>query len=620
MKTNLSLSRPMAAAIVAVMVFASAAFAAPPAVTTQLEPGEIALGQSAQLTITTSGDGNDAVSLPAVPGLEFVSVGQSSQMQSINGVTSSTTSESYEVIPQRAGKFTIPGLSRGSQALVLFVRPSGATAGNNSGASSLPPPAANGLSSGQTSLTQDGAAFVRMRLPKRELYVGETVPVDIQVGVRAGLAASINGLPTLNGDAFMLNKLSSQPEQAEESIAGQPYSVFTWHSALAVVKPGEFSLSVETPLTVRMRAAPRRRMPVPNGMFNDPMFGDLFNDSFFQDFFGGTTEKEITVASQAEALKVLPLPMEGRPAGFGGAVGKFEVASELSAAQSAAGDPLTLRLKVTGTGSFDRVNTSMLGRVDVWKTYPPTAKFEPGDSAGYSGEKDFEQAVIPMQAGRQTVPAMAFNFFDPDTRQYETKLTAPLVVEVSPASAGSLTASAPISSPSSTPAIEPPRDGLRPDHVETGSTVATLLPLYFQPWFVAGQSALVLCFAGGLIFLRRQERRANDADGLRQREASSAIASAVAEMDAASTAGEAARFFQSARVALQQKLAEQWHVAPASITIAEIDARLNGEGADMRRIFALADQAAYSGQQFSAGDFQQWNKIVRGQLKHVEVL
>ena len=38
---------------------------------------------------------------------------------------------------------------------------------------------------------------------------------------------------------------------------GKPYTVLTWHSALAVVKPGEFSLTVETPLTVRMRTAPQ---------------------------------------------------------------------------------------------------------------------------------------------------------------------------------------------------------------------------------------------------------------------------------------------------------------------------------------------------------------------------
>jgi hypothetical protein len=157
-------------------------------------------------------------------------------------------------------------------------------------------------------------------------------------------------------------------------------------------------------------------------MFNDPMFEDAFNDPFFQNFFGGTTEKEITVASHAEAIRVFPLPTEGRPAGFGGAVGNFEVNSELSAAQSAAGDPLTLRLKVTGTGSFDRVNSSMLGAVDGWKTYPPTAKFGPADSAGYSGEKDFEQAVIPIKAGRETVPALAFNFFNPVERGGFTRI------------------------------------------------------------------------------------------------------------------------------------------------------------------------------------------------------
>jgi hypothetical protein len=86
-------------------------------------------------------------------------------------------------------------------------------------------------------------------------------------------------------------------------------------------------------------------------------------------------------------------------------------------------------------------------------------------------------------------------------------------------------------------------------------------------------------------------------------------------MDAASTAGDAARFFQSARVALQQKLAASWHVAPASITIAEIDARLNGEGGEIRRVFALADQAAYSGQHLSTADFKQWKEIVREQIQ-----
>jgi hypothetical protein len=91
-------------------------------------------------------------------------------------------------------------------------------------------------------------------------------------------------------------------------------------------------------------------------------------------------------------------------------------------------------------------------------------------------------------------------------------------------------------------------------------------------------------------------------------------------MDVASTAEDAARFFQSARGALQHSLAACWHVAPASITIAEIDARLNGDGAEIRHIFALADQAAYSRQHPSTADFQQWKETVRDQIKQTEEL
>jgi hypothetical protein len=79
------------------------------------------------------------------------------------------------------------------------------------------------------------------------------------------------------------------------------------------------------PLTVQIRTAPSRRPRMPEGFPDDSMLDDFFNDPFFQNAMGGVTEKDITVASEPETLKVLALPTEGRPAGFTGAVGKFEV-------------------------------------------------------------------------------------------------------------------------------------------------------------------------------------------------------------------------------------------------------------------------------------------------------
>ncbi len=251
-------------------------------------------------------------------------------------------------------------------------------------------------------MTANGTAFVRLRLSKHELYVGETIPIDIQVGMRDGFVASLNGLPTLNGDAFTLNKLSSQPQRGEEIIDGRPYTVLTWHSALAAVKPGELALTIETPLTVRMRTTARPDA----GFLGEAGLDDLFNDPMFQNFFGASTEKDITVASAPTAFTVLALPTHDRPADFSGAVGNFSVSSDVSDEKVAAGDPVTLRLRVSGTGNFDRVMTPMLHDVEHWKTYSPTAKFKAEDDIGHRGEKTFEQPLIATQSGMQSLPAV----------------------------------------------------------------------------------------------------------------------------------------------------------------------------------------------------------------------
>jgi len=54
--------------------------------------------------------------------------------------------------------------------------------------------------------------------------------------------------------------------------------------------------------------------------------------------------------------------------------------------------------------------------------------------------------------------------------------------------------------------------------------------------------------------------------------------------------------------------------------VAEIDGRLNGDGVEIRHIFALADKAAYSREQLTTEDFQQWQTVVRQQLKQMEEL
>ena len=590
------------------MFSAATAPAAAPSIDATIEPQQIEVGESARLTILTSGSGTLSVTLPVVSGLEFRVVGQSRQIQIINGAKIESTSTIIRVTAEEPGVFTIPGLTPTSPPLVLRVNPS-----RGGGSSSL---LGNGASPGLGALvpgssnangirlTPDGSAFVHLEMPKHEIYVGESVPVEVQVGMRDGFAASINGLPQLNSGDFTLNNLSRQPEHAAKAIDGKPFTVYTWRSVLAAVKPGTYSLTFEAPVTVRVRTRPQR----------DSMLDDLLGDPFLQNIFGTTVPKNVIVTSPAAAVKVLPLPTQGRPPDFGGAVGTFKISADLSASKNTAGDPLTLRMHVNGAGNFDRVESSMLRGDGQWKTYEPKATFNPADPIGYRGEKIFEQPLIASQPGTHTVPALNFSYFDPGTRRYETAHSSPLNVAVSPAADSTANEPPPPANAAGAPADES-HGGLRPDHAVTEASVDSLIPPYFQPRFVGFSSVLALAVGGGWIALRRRELHARDTKRQRELARLQLTRTLLERMAAAAAAGNAAVFLSSARSALQQALSARWDVAPEQIAEDLVDARLEGaDKDDIRQIFALADEANYSGDDLKAADFERWTQIVGRQL------
>src|SRR5579859_7966033 len=610
-----------ALAVVAAFLLAGApAFAVTPPVNATLEPSQITLGESAQLTITSSGRGAELPKLPQVPGLELRIVGQSQRIQIINGAALASTSIMVRVTPQTAGVFTIPDVAPNSEWLVLRVTPPGGPAMSGKAGGSGAPGA--GSSANGMRMAADGAAFVRLVLPKRDIYVGESVPVDIEVGLRDGFAKP-NALPTLTGGDFTLNNLSHQPEQTPRVIDGKPYMVLTWHSVVAAVKPGKFSLSVEAPLTVRIRTRPQR----------DSMIDDMLGDPFLQNFFGASVTKEITATSMPSDLTVLELPVEGRPPDFSGAVGSFKIAGDLSSKTAAAGDPLTLRMHVTGSGNFDRVDSAMLEHLDQWKTYPPKSSFKASDALGLKGEKIFEQPLIASAPGPRTLPGLAFSYFDPNTHRYETARSVPLDVTISPSAAdGSLNVNAPVpagTAPSAgSTATAASNTGLRPDHAVTEAAAATLVPAYLQPRFLAIPSLLMLGFAGGWVGLRRRVYGPDDARGGRKRRASKGIDRVIRDMEAAARAGDAASFFALARTALESLPRTEHKTAPriegeaalrteseaappAELDPVRLEDGLGWQKDDLRRFFALADEVNYAGLQPTQEEFERWIALLR---------
>ena len=164
-----------------------------------------------------------------------------------------------------------------------------------------------------------------------------------------------------------------------ESINGRSYQVFTFKTAIAAARSGQFEVGpAEAKAIVQVpQRAGGNRSPYDLFGMNDP-----FSDPFFNDPFGGMMEqRQIEIKSRSVQLEVMPLPAHA-PASFAGAVGNFSLTNAVKPKTAQVGDPLTVTATISGRGNFDRVTAPSLEDDRGWHTYPPSAKFAPDDDVG----------------------------------------------------------------------------------------------------------------------------------------------------------------------------------------------------------------------------------------------
>jgi hypothetical protein len=93
------------------------------------------------------------------------------------------------------------------------------------------------------------------------------------------------------------------------------------------------------------------------------------------------------------------------------------------------GDPVTVTTTISGRGNFDRVNAPVVENESGWHKYPPSSKFKQDDEVGISGTKTFEMVFSPNEK-KQTLPVLAFSYFDPVKQQYVTLHGEPIPLSV----------------------------------------------------------------------------------------------------------------------------------------------------------------------------------------------
>ncbi len=589
---------------VIVLGLASSIFAAE--VEATLDRESVPAGNGAILTVKVAGSRAGKPEIPAVQNLIVQPRGQSQQMQMVNGATTVSVTYTYVVGANVPGDYEIPAVDFVIDGKKISTRPlklkvlDSAAAQPPAGLPATPPgqqPA--GEQPADTSENRFGFLTVELADNERKhVYVGEIAPVRIRAWLPSDSRAQLRSGIQPEGKAFTLHNVSGQPQQTQEMKDGKRYTVVTWFGGISATKSGKYpaSLSLNANVAVRDPSAakqPRRRM---GGPFDDPFF-----DSAFDNMNAPMIQKDVTLKSVDQEIEVRPLPTEGKPAGFTGAVGNFQFEGTQIPDTWRTGEPQQVTAKIGGSGNFALMKAPELTPADSWKSYSGKDEFNAGDEASFSGGKTFQFSAVPRKGGEQEI-ALTFSFFDPAAGAYKT-LTTPVkkiqvagtdMVDVEPVAAPELK--------------EPEKKSVRlvGQHLNH-SPVITVVPLVERPAFVPMLvSAAALCGLGGILGWLRHRRE----DPKRRALAAMEIATREALDTAArcATAKDVTGYFAAARLAIQQRLGALWNQPAQAITLAEVNARIPDDS-PVARFFREADQHEYNRQ--STGEvLPQWKALL----------
>lgn len=322
---------------------------------------------------------------------------QSSSVQYANGSMSQQLIISYGLVAKKEGKFTIgpATVSSGSQRYEtssIQVEVVKSTAGDSP----------DGRPGG-------GDVFIKTSISKTKCFLGEQITIIQKVYSRHQIIGYQRSVPpAYDGFYSQAQESPTKGQLVMENVDGINYYTHELFRTVASPnKTGKITLTpVEAVPIIRRQSAARSR-------------------NFLDQFFGGASYEDlpVTVSSRPTIVEVLPLPVEGRPENFSGAVGSFSSRIETSRQELKANEAFNLKITITGRGNLKLLSPPKFELPESFESYEPKIT-ETGNS------KSFDYLVIPRSEGVFTLDNLGFSYFDLDSKKYVTLPSGDIKIQV----------------------------------------------------------------------------------------------------------------------------------------------------------------------------------------------
>ena len=385
-------------------------------------PTHVAVGEQFQLRYVVNTTDVKNFRLGNVPDAFDVLMGPSTSTQQsfsfVNGHASqqSSVTYTYVLMANKNGTFVIPSAK-------------GTVAGNNMVSSALKIVVSGNAQQGGGSnpyqqqqarrVDRAGARisgqdlFLRVSANKQKVYEQEPILLTYKVYTQVELTALEGKMPDLKGFHTQEIPLPQQKTFHIERVNGKPYNCVTWSQYV-------------------MYPQITGKLTIPSLTFKGIVMQQNPNVDPFEAFFnGGSGYIEVKKDFTAPSVNIEVMPLPTKPAGFSGGVGHFTITSSIDKNKVKAGDPVNVRIVVSGVGNMKLLKQPELNVPKDFEKYDAKitdkTKLTP---EGVTGSMIYDILVVPRNMGEYVIPGIKFIYFDTQTNKYQTLTTQPFNIEV----------------------------------------------------------------------------------------------------------------------------------------------------------------------------------------------
>jgi len=547
------------------------------------------VGLDGQITLTISVSGNvksiPQPNLPSLEGFTVYSAGRSQNFVYSSGKISSSVTFNYILTPRKAGKLTIGSADIVLDGKTYKTNPIEITVTAGEKPEGAPTPSSK--ESAQKTELQGKDLFIETVVDKKKAYVNEQITLTFRFYQGARLFNNPEySPPSLTG--FWAEDLPPR-KQYYQVVNGRQYFVQELKTALFPTAAGKQTIG---PAELKCTVEDLDRF-----LTKDP-FAMLDRDlmSLFRQ------GKPQILRSKPIEIEVLPLPEMGKPENFKGTVGSFNLNVSVDKKEVEVGQPITLKMKTSGTGNIKSVGEPAIPGLKDFRIYNSgSSENVSKDNYLVGGTKTYEEVLIPKAQGKYTIPSLEFSFFDPKGKSYKILRSEPILITAFPGAQASPTEVAQLSNQ---------EIGLTTKDIRYIKLSASQLKnqrgnLYKNPLFLFFQLIPLFAFAISLRYQKQREKMSSDIGYARLRRAHKLAKKRLGQAQKLISPEKSKEFYGETAKAILGYLGDKLNLPAHGLTKDKIESELSNRGVEKEKIdhlLKLLDSCDYG--RFAPGSSQ----------------